>query len=396
MKSSSADGYADGGAIYARGAAWCGHNPSSLNVSNSTFANNKVNSAEYDARGGAVYIGSDSVREADSQMPANLRATIKDTSFVGNVSDSGSVSESIGGGGALWVNNATVDFVVTKDIVNYGNVASIQGVANESLGGFMYLNKSRDTETAPAANFNIASNASMIIGNGTAGQDSIASSDSSASINKTGAGTLTVNSSMEYFTGSLAVNQGDMNITGKVGASSLSVANNSVLRLTVANEPVLTNENLSFANAGTLVLISKSSESSGKVAASSNLNFGNVAVYGGTFDSESGVFTSGKSMEFGYDDYDHIIQFREAGTAKFSDDSSSLTIISQGAISFGKNVRDDSVAVDSFGEDLLGAWTVEGNIFDDTVVMSFVLLKSVLNAHPFNHNFCVTFSASYF
>ena len=49
-------------------------------------------------------------------------------------------------------------------------------------------------------------------------------------------------------------------------------------------------------------------------------------------------------------------------------------------------MRDDSVAVDSFGEDLLGAWTVEGNIFDDTLVMSFVLESDISYANLYHQN----------
>ena len=126
-------------------------------------------------------------------------------------------------------------------------------------------------------------------------------------------------------------------------------------------------------------MIARGSES-GKIASANGLNFGDVKAYGGTFDATSGEFTSGDNMELSYGSHSGGISSDLASSIKFYDDSSSITIISQGAISFDKNIRDDSVASDFFGEDLLGAWTVEGNVFEDTVVMSFVLDTDISNA----------------
>ena len=289
--------------------------------------------------------------------------TFKDCSFIGNSAQN--QTGIYGGGGAIYHSGGTLNIEITKDATYTGNyVQDLSGAKLDSLGGFLYMDYPGE------ANFDVASGATLTIGNGTAGYDSIATQADvdGIVINKTGAGSLNVNSSMEYFTGALNVNQGEMNISNKLGASSVTIASDAVLKLSIGSEPVLTNENLTFSNAGTLALIAKGTES-GKIAVASDLDFGNVTAYGGTFDSSSSIFTSGDNMEVSYGNLGGS-SFDTAGTMKFSDGTSSLTIISQDAISFENNVRDDAVAADFFGADLLAAWTVTYDS-TDTVVLSF-------------------------
>ena len=345
---------ADGAAVYVAGNDWGGSNPSIVNISNSTFDGN-VSEGSSISRGAGVFAGGDNVN--------TLIVNISDSVFTNNVAKG---SDYVAGG-AISVQDQQVNINVTKDMTYAGNQAIVNGVADDSRGGFLYINsKNVSSDTS----FNISEGATLTIGDGRAGYDSIASRDEKAIINKNGAGALTVNGSMEYFTGSLAVNQGEMTVTNKLGASSVSIASDSVLKLSVGAEPVLTNESLAFSNAGTLALIAKGTDS-GKIAAASGLDFGNVKAYGGTFDASSGMFTSGDNMEVSYGNLGGS-SFDTAGTMKFSDDSSSLAIISQGEISFGNNVRDDALAADFFGVDLLAAWTVTYDS-DDTVVLSFEL-----------------------
>ncbi len=360
----NSDAMARGGALYGDNYAQT-ENGTIITVSDSVFSNNKAVS-QSDAWGGAVQI---SFAKAN-----NGSMTFKDTVFTDNTVEATSASGNAFGG-AVGSRRADVTFEVSegKNIVNTGNLAIVDGVASDANGGFLYMYNDtsfQDEGSRSTAYFNIASNASMTIGDGTSGRDSIASSDNTASIVKNGRGILTVNSSMEHYTGSLAVNQGEMSVTNKLGASSISISSDATLHLTVGEEPVLTNENLSFSNSGTLALIAKNS-SSGKIAAASGLDFGNMKAYGGTFDASSGMFTNGYVTETNYGDMG-MATTSGAGTMKFSDDTSSITVVTQGDTAFGENVRNDSVAADAFGANLLAAWNVNYES-EETVVLSFSL-----------------------
>lgn len=357
---------ADGSAVYVAGNDWGGVENAVVNISNSKFSNNV--SEGRDISRGAVFAGGDNAN--------SLTVNITDSVFTNNVAKGNSYVA----GGAISVQDQQVNINVSKDMTYVGNQAIVNGVADDSRGGFLFINsKNVSSDTT----FNISEGAALTIGDGRVGYDSIASRDEKAVINKTGSGTLTVNSSMEYFTGSLAVNQGEMNVANKLGASSVSIANGAVLKLSVGNGTVLTNEALTLSNSGTLALIARGVES-GKIAAADGLDFGNVAVYGGTFDAASGVFTSGDNMELSYGNMGGS-SFDGAATMKFYDETSSLTIISQGAISFGENVRNDSIAADFFGEDLLGAWSVSYNT-DESIVMSFMLDSDITSASLYHQN----------
>lgn len=122
----------------------------------------------------------------------------------------------------------------TKDISNIGNSAIVGGNSDDARGGFLYMYSGDDAKGKPSTEFSVAENATLTIGDGTAGQDSIASNDSNSLITKTGAGTLTVNGSMKDFTGTLNVSEGAMNINNGLGATK-TIVDNSTANITGAN-----------------------------------------------------------------------------------------------------------------------------------------------------------------
>ena len=197
--------WAYGGALY----VGLGTEGSSFKISDSSFEGNKTVGIE-DSLAGALYINGGS-------------ATVENTSLNGNSASVGEAGADVSynGGGALVVRNSNVKISATKDISNVGNYYEINGAKDDSRGGFMFL------RGASTVDFDIAEGATYTIGDGTAGQDSIASEAGASSqqvINKTGAGTLTVNSSMANYKGDLNVNEGTLNL-GVVPVNT-SIANN--------------------------------------------------------------------------------------------------------------------------------------------------------------------------
>lgn len=67
-----------------------------------------------------------------------------------------------------------------------------------------------------------------------------------STITKTGAGELVVNSSMEYFTDVLNVNDGTMTVKNKLGASVINVESGATLGLRIDGNNTLSNSNLAL------------------------------------------------------------------------------------------------------------------------------------------------------
>ncbi|MBO5254838.1 MAG: PEP-CTERM sorting domain-containing protein [Opitutales bacterium] len=234
---------------------------------NVTFEGNKAKSTDTTAMGGAAYIYNSNVTFND--------VNISNNSANGKVSYSGAIH---------MTGTSEVTFnVVDKDGLFVGNYA---GDSDEN-GGLMKLNKS-----TVKVNFNIADKKTLTVGNGTAGYDSIAGADGST-INKTGAGSVVVNSSMEYFTGTLNVNAGTMDANNGLGAKAVNIASGATLNVgltstsltsaTVVNDGILGLKRGTLADGDTLTISSYSGE-------------GTVNAFGGSF--ANGVFTAGKSAEF--------------------------------------------------------------------------------------------------
>lgn len=273
---------ARGAAIFANTeySIWKDHNVS-LNIRDTNFVGNSAIQVEteytYDSpvwvAGGALYI-------AKSASTTSFQVEIADSAFSGNyVSAEGSNGEvsSSSGGGAIYSQSSDIKISATRDIVNVGNYAEIMGQKDDSRGGFLYLN-------GGSAEFAISEGAVMTIGDGRVGYDSIASVNSDSVISKTGLGALVVNSSMEYFTGTLNVNEGLLETTGKIGASQININVGANLTLTISSDEILSNADLNLDNQGTISMVARPGlRGNYTVAAKTGLDFGQVKAYGGTF-----------------------------------------------------------------------------------------------------------------
>ncbi len=206
--------WADGGAIYLRGAYWGGETPSSASISNSTFSGNSAVSAE-SSRGGAVFVKSDEGK--------NLSVEISDTVFTGNSVSAETNAYGDTGGGAIYNENSDIVISATKDAAMLGNYAQADGQASDSLGGFLYMYDNGKEGLTPSVEFKISEGAAYTVGDGSAGRDSIASNSANAVINKTGAGELVVNSSMAHYKGGLNVSEGSAVINNTLGSERLAV-----------------------------------------------------------------------------------------------------------------------------------------------------------------------------
>ena len=220
---------------------------------------------------------------------------INNSAFINNYSSFSSQIKEITPdvkGGAVYVSGLSTTFNISEDqkIKSYGNYAEIIGVKDDANGGFLYMADSA------LVNFNTEKGSSYIIGDGRAGYDSIASDDTNNIINKNGKGEVVVNSSMEFYKGTLNVNEGNMTVNNKLGASRVVIANGASLSAKInGNGSTFTNATLNYSNDGTLNLIA------GEMLASGNYDvfvfenpetvyFGNVKSYGGTFDHATGTF----------------------------------------------------------------------------------------------------------
>lgn len=180
---------ARGGVFYANGRNI--DSTSNIYDGNSVISDSKAHGGAINARGNAVVTSTNDTFTNNSAIKSGL-------------------------GGALYVEKATININATEDISNIGNFATNSSdVKDDSLGGFAYVGESGNL------NFNASDNAKITIGNGINGYDSIASAGlGNSTITKTGAGELVVNSSMEYFTDVLNVNDGTMTVKNKLGGLS--------------------------------------------------------------------------------------------------------------------------------------------------------------------------------
>ena len=189
-------------------------NHNTINVKETTFegnsATNLITSLQLPYSGGGV-----------AYLKGTM-ATFTDSTFKGNYVETTGAWD---GGGAIYAYNGSVlTFNVSKNDTYAGNYVKTNGVLSNELGGFVRL------DGDSTANFNVAENATLTIGDGTAGYDSIAGS-ASDTINKTGEGALVVNGSMEYFKGVLNVSEGSMTVNSVLGASDIVVADGATLAL---------------------------------------------------------------------------------------------------------------------------------------------------------------------
>lgn len=213
------------------------------------------NSGEYTGQGvagGAIFVKGSDVTFKDVEIHNN--------SAIG--------SKAMGMGGAIYVDSTindpknhfgVVNFEVTKDLTYYGNkvegskgsFADTYGSYANTAGGFLYLDR------GAKANFNISSGATLTIGKeGETDEnvDTIASAIKGKSgsyeenvITKTGEGTLTINSTLNNYHGTLHVNEGTMNVTQSWNTSGeVTVADGAVLNLAGTTTLKTQNETIEY------------------------------------------------------------------------------------------------------------------------------------------------------
>ena len=254
---------------------------------NSNFSNNYLaivasgSASTSSARGGAI-CNAGNVILNNSSFTSNF-IDVQNVNLNANITAKG---------GAIYVTTSTTAFNVSEGakVKSYGNYAEINGVKEDANGGFLYMADSA------LVNFNTEKGSSYIIGEGRVGYDSIASDDTNNIINKNGKGEVVVNSSMEFYKGTLNVNEGNMTVNNKLGASRVMIANGASLSAKVnSNGSVFTNAALNYSNDGILNLIAGETLASGNYDVfvfenPETVYFGNVKNYGGTFDHATGTF----------------------------------------------------------------------------------------------------------
>ena len=338
-----------GGAVYIKS--------SIVSISNSILKDNAVSNDVFEGSGGAIYL----------QTSSNL--SITDSEITGNVASSGGAIRARSG------SLVTINVSADKSFSYTGNKA-----ADDESGGFINMSSS-------SSNFNVAENAKLTIGDGTVGYDSIAG-DASSTINKAGAGSLVVNSSMEYFTGSLNVEAGKMEANNGLGAKAITIANGATLGLQINGNNTLSNSSLVFTNNGTLVLTSKVGLASGDytVSATEIADYGVTKTYGGVLVGNIFTVAESQKVEVGAEvstvvENNGIVEIKtdESTTVSMAFNAESATV--------NKVVEATETLVESIGADFvqMGAYEFDVSMEEgDTVVLSFYVGDSTLKASDFS------------
>ncbi len=379
-------------------------------ISDTSFNGNSAIAQGYKSRGGAVANYNGVMTLNNVSFDGNYAETASSTEFAQggalyarNYSDGKSTtlnnvvfsnnSVKNGMGGAIFVEGSNITINATQNAIMSGNVAmDREGNVSDANGGFLYLENYNGTRPASAA-FNIGQDATYIVGSGISGYDSIASGDSSAVITKDGLGSLTVNGSMDYFTGTLNVNEGVMNANSGLGASAISIASGAILEVRVNGQNALSNSALTsakYSNSGTLAISAKAGLAAGDytVSAGNITDYGNVAVFGGTLNGN--IFTAADTNAISLDTAVEPIVVSDNGrVAVVTDDSVAkieMAFNSQEAVvNKVETVTDDLLSVVNPEEVSI----VEAYSFDvamneeDTVLLSFLVGDSSLTVEDF-------------
>ena len=232
------DTYAMGGAVYSNGSPLYFEN--TIFEGNSAIANNTASETD-GAMGGAVQIKGSPNTVFKDVVFKNNSAVVKGAEGKGAYAFGGAITVDYSTGTATGVErDSDVKFVITKDLAYTGNTVSSDGTGSPNTygyshshtqaGGFLFLDR------GSVATFEVQDDATLTIGEkGTSGDtDSIASSmpniyDASkdpnkkgptnggrhALLNKTGAGTLLINSDLNKYYGTADVKEGTMHVTSE-------------------------------------------------------------------------------------------------------------------------------------------------------------------------------------
>lgn len=376
-----------GGALNVNGSG------SSLYVSNSSLINNTVEAGNK-ARGAAVENYAATLDMRDSVISGNVSKSANNAYGAFYASNAGAVSNATdvmfannsaltnGYGAAIYVEAGAVANVnVTKDALYSGNFAEANGVKEDSRGGFLYMKE------GGTVNFNISENAALTIGKGIAGYDSIANQDASDSISKTGMGALTVNSSMQYFSGKLSVDGGTMNVKNGLGANSITIASGATLGLQINGDNVLSNEALALSNGGEITLAAKAGLSAGEyaVSAAGITDYGATKTYGGTL--AGNIFKVGEARKMSIDVAGESIEVADNGRVELSGDNASITMAFNADLATVNSVKTTTESLqEAIGTNFaaMGAYGFDVAMdSEDTVVLSFLIRDSSFKAADF-------------
>lgn len=367
-----------------------------FSASNSKFIGNSSEGMSYCARGGVFYANgrnidsTNNVYDGNSVMSdskahggaINARGNAVVTSTNDTFKNNSAVK--FGLGGALYVENATININSTEDISNIGNFSTnSSNVKDDSLGGFAYVGESGNL------NFNVSSNAKITIGNGINGYDSIASAGlGNSTITKIGSGELVVNSSMEYFTDTLNVNGGTMTVKNKLGASVINVESGATLGLAIDGNNTLSNSSLTLKNNGTIALFAKAGLGTGdyNVSAANITTYGNTKLYGGTLSGNVFKVSEGKSMDI--DSAGEPVSVADNGRVILAKDGANtieMAFNSDSATVNAVNTTTDTLT-GQLGSDFnkVAAYSFDVTMADtDSVVFSFYIGDSTLSDFDF-------------
>lgn len=276
-----------GGVIYSYG--------SPLNIEDATFTGNSVHSTganvnekglvQTGSGGGAIMIkGSPNPVFKDTLFTNNSAISLKTEGTTGGYAIGGAISVDYSTGNATGVERGSdVTFKITKDLMYFGNTVSSDSTAESfdthdyhltsaTAGGFLFLDRGSD------AVFDIDEGATLTIGQGvtTDDTDSIASSipnagadengGKHASITKIGAGNLVINSSLNKYYGTIAVDAGRLTVNSDWSIKNNATVNNgaqlALASFTIADALSSGNQNVNGDAIGGSLTISGTLETS--------------------------------------------------------------------------------------------------------------------------------------
>jgi autotransporter-associated beta strand protein len=376
--------FSRGGAIFANTeyATWK-DNQVSLTIRNTQFVGNSAVQVETErtdwandgenawVAGGALYIARSGT--------AVFGVEIANTTFTGNFvfvegyqGGPGAVNS---GGGAIYSQDANIKISASKNITSVGNYVEILGEKLDSRGGFLYMNSG-------TVEFEITGNAVMTIGDGRVGYDSIASRDDSIIMSKTGTGRLTVNSSMEHFTGAINVNEGVLEANGIVGASAINISNGATLALTIKGNYMLSNKDLVLNNSGRINLVAVNGARGDYILATNTgiADFGDVKAFGGSFAGNIFSVNYAGDVKVGESGGEPIIITNNAVVSVSNEDTSPVLEmafnVSSGSVSVG-SITDTTETLSGLVPDYykyVSAYSFDVTMGDgDEVVLSFMI-----------------------
>lgn len=233
-----------------------------------------------------------------------------DTTVAGIISGQGKGGATVEGTSTLnftGYKNADAEFTVQDfDIINVGVDSSVTLTGSSDLSASSVF-----IDSAATLTFDVDEDSSLIVGG------DITSIADTASLVKSGDGSMSVEGSMVDYEGSLTVSSGELLLSSALDASSVTIASGATLSMTVSGDDTFSNADLAFNNGGTLVLTAGTSLEAGghDVFEASVSDIGTVTTYGGTLTGN--VFTL-KSAD--------TLYINESGGAKKITESSRLTV----------------------------------------------------------------------